>query len=112
MKTKAKTLLGWIFGALLLTALPSPVMARAHRPQISGEVTAAEKTTITIKGSHRSTTIAVPSDVTIQGSETDSTLADLIGKHVRIKEKSPGVAKEIIVKGEKKGKKKKSEKTA
>lgn len=103
-----KTPFCWVLGLLLFAAVPSPAMARHHRSQISGEVTAAEKTTITIKGSSRSTTIAVPAGTPIQGGENDSTLADLIGKHVRVKEKSPGVAKEIIVKGEKKSKKKKT----
>jgi hypothetical protein len=100
--------LSWVLFLLLFAALPTSAVARLHGPQITGEVTAAEKTTITIKGSKRSTTISVPPGTPIQGGESDSTLADLIGKHVRVKEKSPGVAKEIIVKGQKKAKKTKT----
>lgn len=102
--------LSWVLDLLLFVALcsPSPAFARHHRNQVTGQVIAAEKTTITIQLSHRSTTFDVPTGTPINGGESDSVLTDLIGKTVTVKEKSPNVAKEIIVKGGKSGKKNKN----
>ena len=94
-----KKLLPCIIVAAML-ALPSISMARGHRHKISGEVTAVKSTTITIEQDTRMgdkiVTIFVPPGTPINGK-----LSDLVGKHVTVKESSPGTAKEITVKGEK-----------
>jgi hypothetical protein len=89
-----KKFLSWTLAAVLVVGMPSlATAARRHRLQFSGEVTDAKTTTITVKGS-RIETIDVPSSTTITGA---SGISDLVGKHVTVKEKSPGIAKEIIV---------------
>lgn len=103
-----KRLLSSTLAVALVVGLPSLAMAaRHHHPlQISGEVTEAHTTTITVKGStnggngSKIETIDVPSTTPIKGG---SALSDLVGKHVTVKEKSPGIAKEIIVHTPKKG---------
>ena len=82
------------------------VNVRLHRHlDFSGEVTAANTTTITVKGTTnhgngtKIQTIDVPSSTPIKTSAggTAPALSELIGKHVTVKEKSPGTARVVIV---------------
>lgn len=85
--------------------MPSLALAARHRKtqplEFSGVVTDAKATEITVKGKTIKT-FNVPSRTPINGSP--SGLSALIGKHVTVKEKSPGIAREISVKGAKGGK--------
>ena len=102
-----KKLLSWMLVATLIVGLPSLASARrVRRPKIEGEVTKVETKTITIKQGTRIETIFVPTGTPITDKKTGATiqLSDLVGKHVKIKESSPGVAKSIVVRKHKKKK--------
>jgi hypothetical protein len=93
-------------------ALPSLAQAKKHET-IRGKVTEVNQTSITVshgkKGEAKTTTVInVPSGAPITDKATGATLqlSDLVGKHVNVKESSPGIAKSVVVKAHKKGKNK------
>jgi len=100
-----------VLAATLILSMATPAMAvRRHKAlQLTGEVTEAKSTSITVRG-RKTETISVPTGTPIKGSGggASASLSDLVGKRVTIKEKSPGIAEEITVQGLKKGKKTKS----
>ncbi len=123
-----KNLLSCALLVTLMLGLPSLSMAKGKKKKqhpISGEVTAVNDKTITIKEGKTETikTFFVPAGVSINGGGESSSsasgsassssgaatpsLSGLVGKHVRVKESSAGTASEITV-TEKKGKKKKT----
>jgi hypothetical protein len=105
-----KNLLSWTVAAALILSLPSMAMARGRHHKVSGEVTAVKSTTITIAENTRegkeTVTLFVPKGTLIDGkTESDaSALSGLVGKHVTVKESSPGTASEIHTKGHKSAK--------
>ena len=102
-----KKLLSSALVATLMLGLPSMALAKGkhHNIAVSGIVTKVTTASITIqegkKHGGQTLTFAVGEGTPVKGG----TLSDLTGKHVKIIEKGPSTAKEIIVKAGKHGKK-------
>jgi hypothetical protein len=100
-----KKFLPLALAATLLLSLPSISMARVRHHKVSGEVTAVNSTTLTITENTREgtkvVTVFVPKGTPIDGSTDGSALSGLVGKHVAVREASPGTASDIHTKGHK-----------
>jgi len=106
-----KKLLSYALVATMILALPSLAFAKKTKvPAVKGKVTAVTATTITVtpgkKTGGEPATITVPegTPITEKDGSVAPALADLVGKHVRVKESAPGTAKAIIVTKSKKEK--------
>jgi hypothetical protein len=106
-------ILSWTLAAALMLGLPSFAMAKgAKGPVVKGKVTAVSETSITVtegkKQGGESKTVNVPTGtpITTKDGTPAPALADLVGKHVKIKESTEGTAKAIVVTAAKGGKKK------
>jgi hypothetical protein len=97
-----KKLLSSALLAALMLGLPSLAMAKGKKGlAFHGKVTAVTATSITVTQKHggQTETITVPEGTPIKEKDGSAApaLADLVGKHVKVKESAPGTAKEIIV---------------
>ncbi len=97
-----KKLISSLVIASLLLSLPATASARGlhHKNKaVSGKVIRVTPTSITIregkKHGHATLTFAVAKGTPVKGGK----LADLVGKEVKVVEKGPATAKEIIVGG-------------
>ena len=95
-----KKLISSVVVATLLLSLPATagVLGFLHRNKaVSGEVISVTPTSITIREGknqgHAPMTFAVAKGTPVKGGK----LADLVGKKVKVVEKGPATAKEIIV---------------
>ncbi len=95
-----KKLISSVVVATLLLSLSATASARGlhHKNKtVSGEVISVTPTSITIregkKQGHATVTFAVAEGTPVKGGK----LADLVGKKVKVVEKGPSTAKEIIV---------------
>jgi len=106
-----KKALSWLLILAAFFAVPSLAQAKKKHEVVRGKVTEVKETSITVsqgkKGEEKTTTVInVPTGTPITDKKTGATiqLSDLVGKHVKIKESSPGVAKSIVVRKHKKKK--------
>jgi hypothetical protein len=110
MNLTIKKTLSWMLALAVIFAVPSLAQARGKHV-VHGKVTEVNQTSITV--SHdvgqvaTKTVINVPTGTPITDKKTGATLqlSDLVGKHVNVRESSPGIAKSIVVKGHKHAKK-------
>lgn len=110
MNPVIKKTLSWMLVLAALFAVPSMAQAKKHET-VRGKVTEVNQTSITVsqgkKGEPQTTAVInVPTGTPITDKKTGATLqlSDLVGKHVKVKESSPGVAKSITVKQHKRAK--------
>jgi RNase P/RNase MRP subunit p29 len=103
-----KKLLSFALLVTLMLGLPSIGMAKGkaghkHQSGIDGKVTAASENSITVeqeaeKGG-KTQTVSVPAGTVIKAYDGSAApkITELVGKHVKVTESTPGTAREITV---------------
>jgi hypothetical protein len=110
-----KKLLSFLVIATLVLGLPSLSLAKGKGKNsglsVRGKVTAVTDTSLTVQAGRKRTdkgeTITVPAGTSIKDSSGGAVaLNSLVGKKVTVTESAKGTASEIVVAGDRKGKKK------